>query len=449
MIRLLALFSVCLLFALPARADILDIKEVKSPGGITAWLVEDHTIPVLSLRFSFRDSGSSTDPVDKQGLARMLSNTMDEGAGDLDSKAFQALLNDLSISLSFSASRDDFGGGLKTLTKNRTKAFELLGLALTKPRFDSDAVERMRLANLSRIRSDMNDPDWMLARLLNATLFKGHPYEMNSGGTLTTLTKITAADLRKKQETDLTQDRLVVAVAGDISEAELSAALDKIFGSLPQTSSAAVIADTTLPKAAGTILYSKDIPQTVIQMSLPGIKWKDPDYPAAEIMNFIFGGAGFGSKLMTVIREQRGLTYGIYSGLSQMDHANLLSISSSTRNETVKDLIDLTRAEMDKFRATPITAQDLHNAKTYLIGSIPLNLTSTDQISGYMLAFQMEGLPKNYLDLRENALRAVTAEDVTRVSERLLDPKNMTVLMVGQPKNLIPTSTVTNLPNVE
>ncbi len=449
MIRFLALLTILFCLSSPAQAEILNIKEVKSAGGITAWLVEDHTIPVLSLRFSFRESGSSSDPADKQGLSRMLSNTMDEGAGDLDSKAFQGLLNDLSISLSFSASRDDFGGSLKTLTKNRTKAFELLSLALTKPRFDAEAVERMRQANLSRIRTDMNDPDWMVARLLNATLFKGHPYELNSGGTLTSLKKINGDDLRQKLKSALTRDHLVVAVAGDISEAELAIALDEIFGSLPAQSEKSPIADVQLPEKGGIVLYPKEIPQTVIQMALPGIKWKDPDYSAAEVMNFVFGGAGFGSRLMTIIREQRGLTYGIYSGLSEMDHAEIFSISSSTRNETVKELIDLTRAEMDTFLKGPVTAQELHNAKTYLIGSVPLNLTSTDEISAYMLAFQMEGLPRNYLDLREKSLRAVTADDVARVSKRLLDPQKMTIMMVGKPSNLTPTSTVTSLPNVE
>ncbi len=447
MIRIV--FALLLLVAsAPAQAGILDIKEVKSPGGITAWLVEDHTIPVLALQFSFRDSGAANDPADKQGLARMLSNTLDEGAGDLDSRMFQGELYDRSISLSFSASRDEFGGGLKTLTKNRARAFELLSLALAAPRFDAEAVERMRLANLSRIRSDMNDPDWMAARLLNSVLFKGHPYEMNSGGTLSSLPRITPADLRAKLQSDLTKDRLVVSVAGDISEAELAAALDQIFGSLPATAKASAIEPVTLPQG-GSVLFAKNIPQTVIQIAMPGIDWHDPDYPAAEVMNFIFGGAGFGSRLMEVIREQRGLTYGIYSGLNEMNHANLVSINTSTRNETVKDMLDLTRGEMEKFKAAPVSAQELHNAKTYLIGSVPLDLTSTDRIAAYMLAFQLEGLPKNYLDLREAVLQRVTATDVARVAQRLLNPDAMTVIMVGQPKNFAPSTTVQTLPNVE
>lgn len=435
--------------ATPASASMLDIKEVKSTSGINAWLVEDHTIPVISFRFAFRDSGTTNDPADKQGLTRLLSNTLDEGAGTLDSKTFQQTMADLSISLSFSASRDSFGGQVKTLTANKDKAFELLTLALTEPRFDQEAVDRMRLANLTRIKSDMTDPQWMASRLLNDVVYKGHPYGMNSGGTLSSLTKITPTDLRNKVKNELTRDRLIVSAAGDISEAELARLLDQVFGALPATGAAINTVDATLPETATTVLYKKEIPQTVIQMIMPGIDIKDPDYFAAEVMNFVFGGAGFGSRLMDVIREQRGLTYGVYSGLAGMKYANTVGISSSSKNETAKELIDLSLAEMQKMKETPVSAQELRDAKTFLVGSVPLDLTSTDRISGYMLSFQAEGLPKNYLDIRATGINAVTAEDVRRVAERVLRADKTTTILVGAPEAITPTTTVTTLPNVE
>ncbi len=448
--RFLLLLSFTVLFSAPANAQILDIKDVKSPAGLTAWLVEDHTVPVISLRFTFKGSGSALDTPEKQGLARMLSNTMDEGAGDLNSQAFQEALNDHSISLSFSAARDNFGGSVKTLSKHKDEAFRLLALALTKPRFDQEAIDRMRLANISRIKGDMTDPNWIAARLMNDTIFQGHPYSMNSGGTLSSLPRITAEDLRAKVRSDLTQDRLLISVAGDITEAELTQLLDKTFGGLEKTASSKPVAeDVKFPAKAQTIFYQRDIPQTVVQMSMPGISWIDPDYYAAEVMNFVFGGAGFGSRLMEVIREKRGLTYGIYSGLSHSDHANTLAISSSTRNETTKELIDLSAQQMNEMRQNPVTAKELKNAVTYLIGSVPLDLTSTDKISAYMMAFQSEGLPKDYLDMRERELKAVTIADVMRVSAHLLSPAQMTTILVGKPDKITPDKTVTQLPNVE
>jgi zinc protease len=273
---------------------------------------------------------------------------------------------------------------------------------------------------------------------------------MNSGGTLSSLPRITADDLRAKVKGDLTQDRLLISVAGDITAAELAELLDKTFGEIEKVAAKPVAStDVKFPAKAQVVLFERDIPQTVVQMSLPGISWIDPDYYAAEVMNFVFGGAGFGSRLMEVIREKRGLTYGIYSGLSHSDYANTLSIGASTRSETTKELLDLTAQQMNEMRQNPITAKELKNAVTYLTGSVPLDLTSTDKISGYMITFQSEGLPKDYLDMRERELKAVTIADVMRVSAHLLSPAQMTTILVGKPDNITPDKTVTTLPNVE
>jgi zinc protease len=176
-----------------------------------------------------RVAGSALDPEKKQGLARMVSNTMDEGAGPLDAKAFQKELQDLVISFSFDASRDSFTGELKTLTKNKARAFELAALALTKPRFDQEAIVRMRQANQTRVRSSLSDPDWMAARVLNDRAFEGHAYGLNNGGTLSGLESIGAQDLKNFHKSYLGKNNLYVAVAGDITAEELGTVLDSIF----------------------------------------------------------------------------------------------------------------------------------------------------------------------------------------------------------------------------
>lgn len=433
--------------ACPAKADILKIQEVTSPSGIKAWLVEDHTVPAISIRFAFQGAGASNDPQELQGLSRLLSNTLDEGAGDLSSEQFQSLLNDQSINLSFNTGRDDFGGQLKTLTKNKGTAFDLLKLSLTKPSFEQDAINRMIAANLGRIKSDMTDPDWMSARLMNSVLFKGHAYAMNSGGTLSSLPKISADKLRNKIAKDLTKDRLIISVAGDISEQELAAALDNIFGKLPDKASSTNIEDVRWPVASVT-LYRHDIPQTIIAAALPGIRMDDPDYHAAEVMNFILGSSGFGSRLTEVIREQNGLTYGIYTGMDVMDHAALFTLNTSTKSDTTAKLLDLTKQQFERIKTEEVSDKELKDARAYLIGSTPLSLSSNDQIAGMMLAFQRYNLPRNYLDIREQALRKVTKADIRRVAQRLLDSDKLVITLVGSPKDITPTATVTELPNV-
>ena len=447
----LAIFFLGILFLYPLTsfATILDIQTVTSPKGIKAWLVEDKTIPVISLRFMFKGAGAVNDPLDKQGLSQVLSNTLDEGAGEYDSQAFQAQLNDKSISLSFSSSRDDFGGHLKTLTKYQDTAFNLLSLAMTKPRFDKEAVARMIESNLVRIRSNITDPEWMNARLTNDVLFNGHPYAMNSGGTLSSLPKITPNDLRTKYSSQFARDNLVVAVAGNISAKELEDMLDKIFGNLPETAKLTQVENAIQGNASSITLYKQDIPQTVISMAIEGVLHSDKEYHAAEIMDFVLGSSGFGSRLTEEVREKRGLTYGIHSGLSEMRHSTLLSIGTSTKNASVKDVIALTKTVMVDMATTPITDKELKDAKAYLIGSVPLNLTSSDRISGMMIGLLADNLPTDYLDERAKKIQNINKDEVLAISKRALTPDKLKIILVGNPEMSDTYKTVLSLPNVE
>jgi zinc protease len=432
-----------------AQAAILNVQQVTSASGIKAWLVEDHTVPVISLRFLFKGAGAANDPMDKQGLSQILSNTLDEGAGDLLSKDFQAKLNDHSIALGFQSSRDDFGGSIKTLSKYQKEAFDLLSLALTKPRFDKDPVGRMIESNLVRIRNSMTDPEWMNARLTNGVIYAGHPYAMNTGGTLSSLQHITPDDLRGKFKSQMAQDNLIVAVAGDMTAADLSVVLDKVFAQMPKTSKVQKIDDVKMSEAASVTLYEQKIPQTVVNMVLPGIKHTDPDYHAAEVMDFVLGSSGFGSRLTEEIREKRGLTYGIYSSLDEMEHANVLSVGTATRNDKAQEVIDLTKKTMAEMTQGSITAKELADAKSYLVGSVPLQLTSTDRISGALMSLLRDNLPPDYLEQRAADIQKLTADDVLKVSRRLLKPENIKIILVGEPKIGDNHNSVSSLPNVE
>ncbi len=444
------LLGLVLFFGMQAQAanKYLPIKDIKTPGGLSVWLVEDHTLPVISVRFAFVDSGTALDPEDKQGLVRMLSNTMDEGAGELDSQSFQKSLADNSITLVYSATKDGFYGELKTLSRNKDKAFELLALSMNAPRFDEEPVARMRDGNLTRIKSSLSEPDWMAARLLNDKAFEGHPYSKNSGGTLSSLGKITADDLRNFKKSYLTKDRLRIAAAGDIDEKTLSAAIDKAFGNLSDKASVGVIADTIITNGGKVYLYEQPIPQTVIEVTGPAFDQKDKDYYALQLMNYVFGGAGFGSYLMDSAREQKGLTYGIYSNTQDMRHADTIGISTSTKNESVSEMLSIIKDQMAKMRDTKVSDQQLRDAKSYITGSIPLALTETDDISSMLLGLLANDLPIDYLDNFSTYINAVTADDIQRVAKRILKPESMLTVLVGKPENTT-AEIVKELPNVK
>ncbi len=425
----------------------LDIQSVTSDSGITAWLVEDHSIPLLAMRFVFTDAGAKNDTKDKQGLTRLASNTMDEGAGDILSQEFQKTLQDLSISLSFSAGRDNFNGKLKTLTQHQDKAFKLLKLAVNEPRFDQEPLDRMRASNKSRVKASLADPRWLNARIQNDILFEGHPYALNSGGTLTTLDSITPDDLHEFHKR-LGRNNLVIAVTGAITADDLKQTLDNVFGALPVVEKHEK--KTFKIKNTGkTYLHEKDIPQTVIEIAQNGISRNDEDYYAAKLMNFILGESGFGSRLMEEIREERGLTYGIYSYFRDFDETDVMHVSTSTVNESVSEMLGLIDAEWEKMKSQPVSEQELTDAKSYIIGSLPLSLTSTGSIASILLSMQLDNLPIDYLDTRAEKFNTISAQDIQKVANRLLDTDSFTTVLVGKPVGIDNVINIKDIPNVE
>jgi len=414
----------------------MQIQKVVSPKGIEAWLVEDHTLPLIAMQLGF-DGGSAQDPAGKDGLAHFASGMLDEGAGDIDSQAFQEKLEGLAIELSFDASRDAIIGGLKTLTKNKDEAFRLLRLALTEPRMDPDAVERIREQIFSIITMENEDPERIAANAFFAQVYSGHPYGTPTKGSMDSVRSVTQADLRGLVKRNFARDNLHVAVVGDISAAELAAALDGIFGGLPEKAELAVVPDATWRPRAASQVIPMNMPQSVVTFGQPGLKRKDPDFIPAFILNYIIGGGGFSSTLMTEVREKRGLAYSVYTYLYPLQHAGLILGGVATRNDAVKESIEIIKQELARMAANGPPPEVLEDAKRYLTGSYALRFSSSAKIADILLSLQMEGLGIDYIDKRNAMIEAVTLNDIKRVS-KLIKPDDLVITIVGQPEGLLP-----------
>ncbi|NBC34308.1 MAG: insulinase family protein [Alphaproteobacteria bacterium] len=427
-----ALLLLCLA-VLPTRSHAIEVQRVISPGGIEAWLVESHRVPVIAMEFAFR-GGSSVDPEGREGLANLASTLLDEGAGDLDAAEFQQRLTDAAIDLSFGARADAFQGSLKTVTTHADEAFGLLQLALTAPRFDADAVERMRAAVLADIQRRVAEPDWLGRRAFYDVAYEGHPYGRPLRGTAATLAAITADDLRGFVADNLVRDRLVVAVTGDITPEALAGILDEVFGALPAGGPPVAVPDTR-PGAAGmTVLVERSGAQSFMMLAQPGIGRDDPDFYAAYVLNHILGGGGFTSRLTQQVREERGLTYGIFSYLANFRHSDLMLVMSSLSNDNVGEALAVIRAIWRDVAENGVSEDELADAQTFLTGSFPLQFTSTERIAGYLRRVQLENLPIDHIDRRNDLVNAVTREAVARVAARLLDAEALTVVVVGDPE---------------
>jgi zinc protease len=415
----------------PARAA-MDVQEVTSLGGIKAWLIEDHSMPLIAVGIGFH-GGSAFDPKGKDGLATFVSATLDEGAGDLESRAFQQRLNDLAIDFKFDASIDEFTGTMRTLSERRDQAFELLRLALTAPRFDAEPVERIRGQLLAILDDDAGEPGAIAGRVWWHTAFPDHPYGRETSGTAAGLKAITAADLRGFVTSRFARDNLVIGVVGDISAADLQPLLDRTFGALP-ASAGAVAVEESKPAAAGAVIVvDRAVPQSVVLFGGNGIKRHDPDYYAAYLLNHILGGGGFSSRLTQEVREKRGLVYSIDTSLLTLDHAAVVQGALGTKNASVAETMALVKQEWKRMREEGPTAAELADAKLYLTGSYALRFGSTIGIANALVAVQLERFPPDYFARRNGYLEAVTLDDVKRVAKRLLDPESLTFVIVGEP----------------
>jgi len=441
MLRILTLASALFAFLVfPAYAQdgeetgLVNIQHVVSPGGIEAWLVQDDFVPIVSIRIGFY-GGTSLDEPGKEGATQLMSWTLDEGAGDMDSRAFQNQLEDYAIRMGFSAGRDRFYASMATLTENQDVAFDMLGLALTQPRFDDDAVERMRRQLLSTIAQGDRDPDTIASRTWWATAFPDSAYGRDSTGTAETVTALTADDLRAAHAR-LNRRDMRIGVAGDIDARTLGRLLDHALLGLPADGPAYDPGHTAPAGGGQTIVVESPNPQSVVIFGSEGIDYNDPDYMAAMVMNSILGGGNFSSRLVDVVREQNGLAYYVNTGLSVLDGADLFLGSVGTQNARVGDSLALIRQEIARMRDGGVTEEELANTKQYLTGAFALGFDSNSSIASRLAFYQLEDLGIDYVNTRNTRVNAVTQEDVARVAARLLDPDNLLVVVVGQPEGL-------------
>jgi len=424
----------CLLMAFFAgpfspSVQALEIRQLTSPKGIKLWFVKDTNLPIIQMRFLWRGGAANFDP----GLIRFLSTMLDEGAGDLDAKTFQTRKEDYGIKLSFSAEKDNFSGSLRTLSKHKDEAFLLLALAINKPRFDDMPLERMRQALMAGHRSSTSDSGTIASETWWQNILEGHAYAKAVRGSPEATQKINSDMLRKAHQQLFAQDNLIISVVGDIEETELLSQLDKIFAELP-------VKNTLQPTQPFTTSNENFVfvefpgPQTEIIFGHIGIPFDDPDYYTAIVVNHILGGGGFSGRLMTEIREKRGLVYSVYSYMDEVGSLPVWMGRMATSHENVDEALSVLRTELQHMRENGPTEIELENAKNFIMGSYALGFDSGRKIASKMLTAQFFDLSPSHFEKRNNYIKAVTLDDAKRVARRLLKPGQLIITAVGQRK---------------
>ncbi|MEM8689234.1 MAG: pitrilysin family protein [Pseudomonadota bacterium] len=421
--------------SLVSKAEAIEIQDVKSPGGISAWLVEDSSIPLITMRFAFQ-GGWANEPEAKQGSTHFLAGMLDEGAGEMTSKQFQTRQAELNMKLSFRARADHFYGSFQALTRHLDDSVDLFAAALNTPRFDQVPFERIRNQIILNIKSNDQDPERIASKEWLKLMFANHPYGRTRRGTQESLMALTPEDLRNVTKRLFARKGLKIAVVGDIKAEQLGKLLDRVFGQLPKDGGVVKLKEAEVMAKPAVQIIDRNIPQSVIQFGHSGIKRDDPEFIPAYVLNFILGGGGFGSRLTEEIREKRGLTYSVYSYLSPYDHGALFVGAASTQNARAGETVNLIRSELERMAKDGPTAKELKDAKTYMTGSYALRFDTSRKIAGQLLAIQVDNLGADYVKNRNDLINAVTLDDLKRLAKRLLKPGELVMTIVGKPEGV-------------
>jgi zinc protease len=426
-----SILCLALALVLPAAAQAITVKTVQGPAGVETWLSEEHALPMIAVSISL-PGGSAYDPTGKEGLAQLTSSLMDEGAGDLDSAAFKQAMESRAIRLSAQADRDYMVVSLTTLTENADEAFRLLAMALAHPRFDSEAVDRMRASRLASIKEDEQRATRVASNAWFAAYFGGHPYAHTESGTAASVQAIGIADIKSFAADHLVRDRVKVAVAGDITEAKLRRYLQQVLGPLP-TKAVSPVAKPSEGAMPGSQIIPRDEAAPVAMFGFVGPMRLDPDFIPTFVTNYIFGGGGFAARLMTEVRDKRGLTYGISTQLVDFSSASIIMGTVQSEKSKIGTALDVTKSEMARFAESGATENELADAKTYLTGSFPLGLDSNAKIARTLNGFQRSGLPADYVQKRNAMIDAVSLQQVNAMAKKYYDPARLMVVIAGTP----------------
>ena len=416
------------------KGDFVEIQQFVTPGGVSVWLVSEPSIPIVSVEMAWK-GGETSDPEGLEGLSDAVVYNMNEGAGDLDSLGFQTRMEELNMSFGCSTGNDWTSCSASMLKENAPEAMGLIATAFDAPRFDTGPFERFQRENLIGIKQRETSAGWLARKAMTDALYPDHPYARQTS--VESITALTPELAREQMRKLMVKDRLLVTAVGAVSPEELAPMIDMALGGLPETSELPPVADITLPTPpAEPIVVDLPQPQSLVMFSAPGLERHDPDFFAAYVLNYTVGGGGFESRLMKTLRVDKGLTYGVSTGLSTSDHLDTWTGGGQTKNESAGEFLAGIHDELNQFVADGMTEEELSDAKAYLTGSYALGFDSNAKIADQIMSVRQQDLGIDYFDTRNANMNAVTLDDVNRVAKEYLSPENFIYVVVGEPEGV-------------
>jgi len=398
------------------------VQEIKS-SGMTAYLLEEHSVPIVSIDFKFGNAGVAHEDEEKQGLVRILSSLLIDGAGKYDAEAFKDTCEEYGIKIGFDYDNDDFSGYLYAPRKNLPKALEMLTAVLQKPRFDKEFMTLRKEQLKTAIKSKMENPEAVLAEKFSGFIFAGHPYSRKAMTVLKTLDNVSEDDLLKFMQTHLSRENLIISFAGDLTKKDVKDILKSPFAELPEKYAGEKMNRIELKLGGREKNVKYKSAQAISFFATNGTYREAEDYYPLYLANYIFGGSGLNSRISQIIREKEGLTYGIATYLQQNDAVALLTGSYSSTPDNFRKAQNLLLEQWQKMAQEGISDKELQQTKESLISSFNLRFASISGIASMLTGMQQYNLGRDFLEKRNDYIKAVTLDEVNAAAKKYFGTK--------------------------
>jgi zinc protease len=409
-----------------------EIQHWQTKNGARVYFVEAHELPMLDVRLVF-DAGGARDGK-KTGLANVVNSMLDEGTATRDTSAIAAAFEQVGASYSSSSHRDMAVVQLRVLSDAafRDPALSVLADVVANPQFPAESFSRIQQSKEVGLKQQEQSPAVLARHKFYKMLYGDHPYAEPTTGTMRSVALMTRQELLDFHKRYYVAKNLIIAIVGDLSRE----AAEKVAEQATQGLSAGEAADK-LPavkdlKKSIRVPIAFEAEQTHVLMGQVGIRHGDSDAFALDVGNEILGGGGFTSRLMKKLRQEKGMTYGVYSDFTAMRERGPFTINFSTRADQANEAIKLSQAILGDFVEKGPTDQELGEAKAAIVGSFPLATASNASISGYLGMIGFYGLPLDYLDQYLLHIQKVSKEDVKRAFQRHINPKKQLIVTVGK-----------------
>lgn len=426
--------TILLLFTTVARASSAKMKpkRIVMENGITLLILERPSLPIVSVEALVR-AGSLYDPSDKAGLANLTASLLDEGTKKRSATQIADAVDFIGANLAAGANEDYVSASLRVIKKEVETGFDLLSDILINPAFDPKEVERVRKNILGSILSEKDQPQAIADRAFRSIIFGDHPYQNPVIGREETVPDITRDDIAAFHQTYYAPNNLILSIVGDVTEKEAVALAKKHFGKWERKKILFPRIGPPAPFQKKKMeLIDKELTQASVVLGHVGIERGNPDYYAVTVMNYILGGGGFSSRMMTDIRDNKGLVYSIYSLFGANRFPGEFAVNLQTRSKSANEAIEGVLAEIQKIRNAPVTETELAEAKAYLVGSFPLRMETTARLASLLSAIEYYQLGLDYFEKYPTYINKVTQNDVLRVAKKYLDPEHYALVVVAK-----------------